>query len=155
MKSRHWSIRSKIIALVTVPLTALLALWIFATTLTAGPAFNLLSAQTLLDAVGIDHVPSALDVARARRVGLRAHAGFTRLSRWRGRPEPTDASVYLGLSWSVKGPAVASVHDPPERQTARRRDRPGGAAIQRSQDPGDIARVDPSGADRHERAAVA
>ena len=33
-------------------MTALLALWIFATSLTAGPAFNLLSAQTLLDTVG-------------------------------------------------------------------------------------------------------
>ena len=52
MKTRNWSIRSKIIALVAVPLTALLALWIFATSLTAGPAFNLLSAQTLLDTVG-------------------------------------------------------------------------------------------------------
>src|SRR3954464_2292750 len=52
MRTRNWSIRSKIIALVAVPLTALLALWIFATTLTAGPAFNLLSADTLLDTVG-------------------------------------------------------------------------------------------------------
>ena len=52
MRTRNWSIRSKIIALVAVPLTALLALWIFATSLTAGPAFNLLSAQTLLDTVG-------------------------------------------------------------------------------------------------------
>jgi len=52
MRTRNWSIRSKIIALVMVPLTALLALWIFATSLTVGPAFNLLSAQTLLDTVG-------------------------------------------------------------------------------------------------------
>src|SRR3954453_22466941 len=52
MRTRNWSIRSKIVALVVVPLTALLALWIFATTLTAGPAFRLLSAQTLLDTVG-------------------------------------------------------------------------------------------------------
>ena len=51
MRTRNWSIRSKIIALVAVPLTALLALWVFATVLTVGPAFNLLSAQTLLDTV--------------------------------------------------------------------------------------------------------
>jgi signal transduction histidine kinase len=51
MNTRNWSIRSKIIALVAVPLAALLALWIFATALTVGPAFNLLSAQTLLDNV--------------------------------------------------------------------------------------------------------
>ncbi|MBU2669558.1 nitrate- and nitrite sensing domain-containing protein [Actinoplanes bogorensis] len=52
MKKRYWSIRSKIIVLVAVPLTALLALWLFATALTAGPAFNLLSARTVLDNVG-------------------------------------------------------------------------------------------------------
>jgi signal transduction histidine kinase len=52
MRTRNWSIRSKIVALIAVPLTALLALWIFATTLTVGPAFNLLSARTLLDTVG-------------------------------------------------------------------------------------------------------
>ncbi|GAA0491225.1 histidine kinase [Paractinoplanes deccanensis] len=50
--TRYWSIRSKIIALAAVPLTALLALWLFATALTAGPAFNLLSARTVLDTVG-------------------------------------------------------------------------------------------------------
>ena len=37
MNTRNWSIRSKIIALVAVPMAALLALWIFATTLTARP----------------------------------------------------------------------------------------------------------------------
>ncbi|MCO8272741.1 nitrate- and nitrite sensing domain-containing protein [Actinoplanes sp. TRM 88003] len=52
MKKRYWSIRSKIIVLAAVPLTAVLALWLFATTLTAGPAFNLLSARTVLDNVG-------------------------------------------------------------------------------------------------------
>ena len=52
MRTRNWSIRSKIIALAAVPLTALLALWIFATGVTAGPALNLLSAQTLVDKVG-------------------------------------------------------------------------------------------------------
>ncbi|RZU52426.1 signal transduction histidine kinase [Krasilnikovia cinnamomea] len=68
MRTRNWSIRSKIIALVTVPLTALLALWIFATVLTAGPAFNLLSARTLLDTVG--HPGEALvgELQRERRL---------------------------------------------------------------------------------------
>jgi signal transduction histidine kinase len=48
----NWSIRSKIIAMITVPLTALFALWVFATVLTVGPAFNLLSTRTLQDYVG-------------------------------------------------------------------------------------------------------
>ncbi|MEU8609851.1 sensor histidine kinase [Actinoplanes sp. NPDC048791] len=52
MRTRNWSIRSKIIALAAVPLTALLALWVFATGVTAGPALKLLSAQTLVDKVG-------------------------------------------------------------------------------------------------------
>src|SRR6188508_1271323 len=51
MRSRNWSIRSKIIALVAVPVLTLLAQWIFVTALNAGPAFNLLSAQTLLSDV--------------------------------------------------------------------------------------------------------
>jgi len=53
MRTRNWSIRSKIITMVTVPLTALLAVWLFATALTAGPALSLLSARTLADNVGI------------------------------------------------------------------------------------------------------
>ena len=36
MRSRNWSIRSKIIALVAVPVLTLLAQWIFVTTLNAG-----------------------------------------------------------------------------------------------------------------------
>ncbi|MBO3739768.1 sensor histidine kinase [Actinoplanes flavus] len=45
MRSRNWSIRSKIIAMVAVPLSAVLALWIFATSVTAGPATHLLDAR--------------------------------------------------------------------------------------------------------------
>ncbi|MDI6101959.1 nitrate- and nitrite sensing domain-containing protein [Actinoplanes sp. NEAU-A12] len=52
MRSRNWSIRSKIIAMVAVPLTALLALWIFATSVTAGPALNLLSARDAVAKLG-------------------------------------------------------------------------------------------------------
>src|SRR3954447_14815196 len=66
MRTRNWSIRSKIVALVAVPLTALLALWIFATTLTAGPALHLLSAQTLLDTVSN---PRAVLVGELRKDG--------------------------------------------------------------------------------------
>jgi signal transduction histidine kinase len=66
----NWSIRSKIIALVTVPLVALLALWIFATVLTAGPAFNLLSAQTLLDKVGNPGEVLVGELQRERRLSV-------------------------------------------------------------------------------------
>src|SRR4051794_21826115 len=70
MKTRNWSIRSKIIALVTVPLTALLALWIFATVLTAGPAFNLLSARTLIDNVGNPGEVMVGEMQRERRLSV-------------------------------------------------------------------------------------
>jgi signal transduction histidine kinase len=66
MKSRNWSIRSKIIALITVPLVAFLALWIFATTLTAGPAFNLLHARTLVDQVGTPGIELVKQLQRER-----------------------------------------------------------------------------------------
>ncbi|WP_433793699.1 sensor histidine kinase [Actinoplanes sp. CA-252034] len=52
MRSRNWSIRSKIIAMVAVPLSALLAIWIFATAVTAGPAFTLLNARDAVQKLG-------------------------------------------------------------------------------------------------------
>ncbi|MEU8659983.1 nitrate- and nitrite sensing domain-containing protein [Actinoplanes philippinensis] len=52
MRSRNWSIRSKIIAMVAVPLSALLAIWIFATVVTAGPAFTLLNARDAVQKLG-------------------------------------------------------------------------------------------------------
>jgi signal transduction histidine kinase len=70
MRTRNWSIRSKIIALLAVPLTALLALWIFATVLTAGPALNLLSAQTLLDTVGNPGEVLVGDLQKERRASV-------------------------------------------------------------------------------------
>ncbi|MEV4639388.1 nitrate- and nitrite sensing domain-containing protein [Actinoplanes sp. NPDC049548] len=70
MRTRNWSIRSKIIALVAVPLTALLALWVFATAITAGPAVNLLSAQTLLDTVGTPGEVLMGEIQRERRLSV-------------------------------------------------------------------------------------
>ncbi len=70
MNTRNWSIRSKIVALVAVPLTALLALWIFATVLTAGPALNLLAARTLLDNIGRPGETLVAELQRERRLSL-------------------------------------------------------------------------------------
>jgi signal transduction histidine kinase len=53
MRTRNWSIRSKIIALLMVPLITLVVLWGFATSLTVPPALNLLNAQTNSDYVGL------------------------------------------------------------------------------------------------------
>jgi len=70
MKTRNWSIRSKIIALVIVPLSALLALWIFATVLTAGPALHLLSARTLQSAIGNPAEVLVIQLRQERRLSV-------------------------------------------------------------------------------------
>jgi signal transduction histidine kinase len=68
MTTRNWPIRSKIIALIAVPLAALLALWVFATTLTAGPAFRLLSARTAVDTVADPGEALVAELQRERRL---------------------------------------------------------------------------------------
>jgi signal transduction histidine kinase len=70
MKSRHWSIRSKIIALISVPLVALLALWAFATVLTSGPAINLLSARTLVTRINNPGQVLVSELQRERRLSV-------------------------------------------------------------------------------------
>jgi signal transduction histidine kinase len=75
MRTRYWSIRSKIVALVAVPLVALLALWVFATVLTVGPAINLLSAQTLLDTVGRPGEVLVGELQKERRLSVVHIAG--------------------------------------------------------------------------------
>ena len=70
MKSRHWSIRSKIIALISVPLVALLALWAFATVLTSGPALNLLSARTLVTRINNPGQVLVSELQRERRLSV-------------------------------------------------------------------------------------
>src|SRR6187551_94588 len=66
MRSRNWSIRSKIIALVAVPVLTLLAQWIFVTALNAGPVLNLMSAQTLLHNVADPGTTLMTDLQKER-----------------------------------------------------------------------------------------
>ncbi|MFG3700055.1 nitrate- and nitrite sensing domain-containing protein [Micromonospora sp. NPDC047620] len=75
MKSRDWPIRSKLTALVVVPVTALLALWIFATTLTFGPALDLLAARTLLYDLGHPGETVVAELQRERRLSVVHLAG--------------------------------------------------------------------------------
>lgn len=75
MNIRNWSIRSKIIALVSVPLVALMALWVFATALTVGPAMVLLSSQDVLDQVGRPGEELVANLQRERRLSLIYLAG--------------------------------------------------------------------------------
>ncbi|MEV6299715.1 nitrate- and nitrite sensing domain-containing protein [Actinoplanes sp. NPDC051861] len=66
MRSRNWSIRSKIIAMVAVPLSALLALWIFATVVTSGPALTLLSARDAVHKLGDPGLQLIMQLQRER-----------------------------------------------------------------------------------------
>ncbi|MEV4536022.1 nitrate- and nitrite sensing domain-containing protein [Asanoa sp. NPDC049518] len=93
MNTRSWSIRSKIISLVAVPIAALTALWIFATTLTLGPALSLLSAQGLLDDIGKpgENVVSALQ--QERRLSLVYLAGKSSPERLATQRTATDNAI--------------------------------------------------------------
>ncbi|WP_328466102.1 nitrate- and nitrite sensing domain-containing protein [Actinoplanes sp. NBC_00393] len=66
MRSHNWSIRSKIIAMVAVPLTALLSLWIFATVVTSGPALNLLEAREAVHRLGNPGLQLIMQMQRER-----------------------------------------------------------------------------------------
>ncbi|MBE1484686.1 HAMP domain-containing protein [Plantactinospora soyae] len=70
METQNWPIRSKIVALVAVPIVALLALWIFATTLTVAPASSLLAARTLLDEVGRPGEALVVELQQERRLSV-------------------------------------------------------------------------------------
>ncbi|MGI5215022.1 nitrate- and nitrite sensing domain-containing protein [Plantactinospora sp. CA-290183] len=75
MKTQNWPIRSKIVALVAVPIVALSALWIFATTLTVGPASTLLATRTLFDEIGRPGEVLVVELQRERRLSVIHVAG--------------------------------------------------------------------------------
>ncbi|MEU1751648.1 nitrate- and nitrite sensing domain-containing protein [Micromonospora matsumotoense] len=75
MDTRDWPIRAKLTALVVTPVAALLALWIFATTLTFGPALDLLAARTLLSDFGRPGERVVAELQRERRASVIHLAG--------------------------------------------------------------------------------
>ncbi|MFF5181504.1 nitrate- and nitrite sensing domain-containing protein [Micromonospora sp. NPDC000316] len=93
MRTRDWPIRSKLTALVVAPVTALLALWIFATTLTFGPALDLLSARTLLYDLGRPGETVVTELQRERRLSVVQLAGTTELPALAEQRERTDRAV--------------------------------------------------------------
>jgi signal transduction histidine kinase len=70
MNTRNWSIRSKITALLLVPLLALVVLWGFATSLTAPPALDLLNFRTTSENVGRPAEILMTELQRERRLSL-------------------------------------------------------------------------------------
>jgi signal transduction histidine kinase len=93
MNTRDWPIRAKLTALVIGPVTALLALWIFATTLTFGPALNLLAARTLLYDLGRPGETVVAELQRERRLSVIELAGATDLPALTEQRRRTDRAV--------------------------------------------------------------
>ncbi|MDG4828873.1 nitrate- and nitrite sensing domain-containing protein [Solwaraspora sp. WMMD1047] len=93
MNTRNWPIRSKIVALVAAPIAALLALWIFATTLTVGPASSLLAAQTLLDELGKPGEAMVAELQRERRLSTIYLAGRDNTTELAEQRVRTDAAI--------------------------------------------------------------
>ncbi|MEV6376361.1 sensor histidine kinase [Micromonospora musae] len=93
MRTRDWPIRSKLTALVVVPVTALLALWIFATTLTFGPALDLLSARTFRYDLGRPGDAVVAELQRERRLTVEQLAGTRALPALAEQRERTDRAL--------------------------------------------------------------
>ncbi|MGK5440641.1 nitrate- and nitrite sensing domain-containing protein [Micromonospora sp. URMC 105] len=93
MDTRDWPIRAKLTALVVTPVAALLALWIFATTLTFGPALDLLSARTLLYDLGRPGEAVVAELQRERRLSVVQLAGPADLPALAEQRRRTDAAV--------------------------------------------------------------
>ncbi|MEU4334710.1 nitrate- and nitrite sensing domain-containing protein [Micromonospora lupini] len=110
MRTRDWPIRSKLTALVVAPVTALLALWIFATTLTFGPALNLLSARTLLYDLGRPGEAVVTELQRERRLSVVQLAGTTELPALTEQRQRTDRAV-AELRRRVDGEALRDAAD--------------------------------------------
>ncbi|MFG1676844.1 nitrate- and nitrite sensing domain-containing protein [Micromonospora sp. NPDC049282] len=93
MNIRDWPIRAKLTALVVGPVTGLLALWIFATTLTFGPALDLLAARTLLYDLGRPGENVVAELQRERRLSVIQLAGDGILPELAGQRDRTDQAV--------------------------------------------------------------
>jgi signal transduction histidine kinase len=95
MNTRNWSIRSKITALLLVPLLALVVLWGFATSLTAPPAINLLNFRTTSENVGQPAEILMTELQRERRLSLvylGGTGGLPALDDQRARTDEAAAS---------------------------------------------------------------
>ncbi|MBO4210062.1 sensor histidine kinase, partial [Micromonospora echinofusca] len=93
MKTGNWPIRSKLVALVVMPIAALLVLWIFSTSLVVGPALKLLTAQTLFEDVGRPGERLVAELQRERRLSVVYLASRAGLPELRAQRVRTDDAV--------------------------------------------------------------
>ncbi|TDC72744.1 HAMP domain-containing protein, partial [Micromonospora sp. KC606] len=93
MDTHDWSIRAKLTALVVTPVAALLALWVFTTTLTLGPALDLLVAGTFIEELGRPGGAAVAELQRERRLSVVQLAGTRTLPALAEQRQRTDATV--------------------------------------------------------------
>src|SRR6266516_2907286 len=119
MRSRNWSIRSKIILLVVPPLASLLALWIFATVVLLGPALDLLDIKTNRDQASLPAAALINDLQKERAASLvfigAQRADARPLTAQRGR---TDGSA-ADFRTRATGDAMSNATDDLGRQRIR------------------------------------
>ncbi|WP_405090948.1 nitrate- and nitrite sensing domain-containing protein [Micromonospora sp. NBC_01392] len=110
MNTRDWPIRAKLTALVIGPVTGLLALWIFATTLAFGPALDLLATRTLLYDLGRPGENVVAELQRERRLSVVQLAGDGVLPELAAQRDRTDRAV-AELRRRIDGEALRDAAD--------------------------------------------
>ncbi|HEY0700370.1 MAG TPA: nitrate- and nitrite sensing domain-containing protein, partial [Micromonospora sp.] len=93
MKTPRWSIRSKIFALVAVPVAGLLTLWIFATTLAVGPASSLLKGRVVLNDLANPSKELISALQRERQLSVVSLAGGERVEALAEQRAVTDQAL--------------------------------------------------------------
>jgi hypothetical protein len=90
-----WSIRSKLVAVLAVPVVALIALWVVATWVALGPGLALLDARDSVDSVGrpAQTLIAALQAERKLAVGYLAAASGEAPAPLAEQHEQTDTAV--------------------------------------------------------------
>ncbi|WP_238010388.1 nitrate- and nitrite sensing domain-containing protein [Dactylosporangium sp. AC04546] len=96
---RTWSIRAKIITLLVPPLASLVVMWIFATSLTAGAAFELFNSQTYYELTGKPSESVIVELQRERKLSVVAIAA--------GRTEGSPAVSALTEQRAKSNEAIA------------------------------------------------
>jgi hypothetical protein len=92
--TRTWSIRAKIIAVLSLPLIALIAMWALTTSVTLGPGLNLLDAQNNYEHVGRPAQAVVVELQTERKLSfVYVATGRKDPSAVRSQRSQTDAAI--------------------------------------------------------------
>jgi len=93
MTTRNWSLRTRITALLLVPLVALLVLWVFAVSLTARPVIQLLHFRSLAHDVAAPLEVLVTEVQQERQLSLVFLGGDTAMPSLDEQRHATDSAA--------------------------------------------------------------